>query len=155
MRTLIDYLSGLVGTYVQVERGGPDACQGWVASIQADYLTIVSATGDALHLPLRHIRSLTPVPPLPDEPCPAAFETQPPTFVDLLLSSIGKLVRLYHAGPEVSVGTLREATQDFLLLEAPTGDMVCYFSFHVRSLYVVPRGVTQPEVITEVDAPGR
>lgn len=155
MRTLMGYLNGLVGTYAQVERGGPDACQGWVASIQEDYLTIVSATGDALHLPLRHIRSLTPVLPPEDEPCPAAFATQPPTFMDLLLSNIGRQVRLYHAGPEVSLGTLREATPDFLLLEAPGGDMVCYFFFHVRSLYVVPRGPTQPEVTSEVDAPGR
>jgi hypothetical protein len=139
MRSLFDYLTGLVGKFVQVERGGPDACQGWLASVQEDYLTIVAATGDALHLPLRHIRSLTPVQPPPNEPCPAAFEQQPPTFVDLLLSRIGHLVRLYHAGPEVSVGMLREATPDFLLLEDSAGDMVCYLSFHVRSLYVVPK----------------
>lgn len=139
MRTLIDYLSGLVGTYVQVERGGPEACQGWVASIQEDYLTIAAATGDELHLPLRHIRSLTPIRPPYDEPCPAAFAPQPPTFLEVLLSSIGQFVRLYHAGPEVSVGILREATPDFLLLEDSTGETVCYLFFHVRSLYVVPR----------------
>lgn len=139
MRTLFDYLTGLVGKYVQVERGGPDACQGWLAPVQQDYLTLVATTGDALHLPVRHIRSLTPIPPPPDEPCPAAFEPQPPTFADLLLSRVGQWVRLYHAGPEVSVGILREATPDFLLLEDSVGNMACYLFFHVRSVYVVPK----------------
>ncbi|MDF2626465.1 MAG: hypothetical protein K0R39_296 [Symbiobacteriaceae bacterium] len=155
MRTLFDYLNGLVGTYVQVERGGPDACQGWFASAQDDYLTIVSGTGDALHLPLRHVRSITPVPPPTDERRPAAYAVRPPTFLDLLLGSVGQVVRIYHAGPEVSVGTLREATQDFLLLEDMAGDIVCYFSFHVRSLYVVPRARPSRRDISEVDAPGR
>ncbi|MDB4896004.1 MAG: spore coat protein [Firmicutes bacterium] len=129
------YLRGLLGRAVQVERGGPEACQGWLQAVCSDYLTLRAEDCSDLYLPLRHIRSVTPFPDLP--PLDAAPEADlPATFAALLAASIGRTVRLYHAGPEVSFGLLRDCASDHLIMEALTGENVCYTLFHIRSLHL-------------------
>jgi spore coat protein B len=136
---LIGHLRSLVGRLVQVERGGPEACQGWLQAVCADYLTLRSDDGADLYLPLHHIRSVTPA-NVPASAAAGPTGGQPDTFVGLLQQNQGRRVRLYHAGPEVSVGILQAAASDSLLLEVPTGELVCFTLFHIRSLYVPAEG---------------
>lgn len=135
MGSFAGYLTGLQGHFVQVERGGPDACRGWLRSVQSDYLTLWAAGGCELHLPLHHLRSVTPHPPPAAAPPPA--EPPPATFAALLAAVAGRRVRLYHAGPEVGAGVLRECAGDHLLLEVAPDQVACYALFHVRSLTVL------------------
>lgn len=139
MDGFIHYLQGLLGACVQVERGGPEACQGWLQSVQADYLTLHSADHAELHLPLHHIRSVTLVPGVPPSTVPPLPDALP-VFAEVLKASVGRVVRLYHAGPEVSVGILRSAAADHVLLETTAGEMVCFALFHIRSLYLPAEG---------------
>jgi len=131
------YLRGLLGAFVQVERGGPEACVGWVVHVLPDYLTVRSEAGEDLHLPLHHIRSITPLPdplaPLGGGPAPAP---PPETFVALLELNQGRYIRLYHAGPEVCSGILREAGPEYVLIEVGPGEIACFTCFHIRSLFV-------------------
>lgn len=140
MKKLREYLAGLVGTYVQIERGGPEACQGWLDSVQEDYLTITAKAAGALYLPLQHIRSVSMLPAPPDEVPPAPPDLLPPVFGQLLSASVGRPIRIYHAGPEVSFGILREATDEYLVLEEAAGQIACFSLFHIRSLYLLPSG---------------
>jgi spore coat protein B len=147
MEAFTSYLLGLLGTFVQIERGGPEACQGWLQAVHADYLTLRAGEASDLHLPLRHIHSVTPLPGLEHPIASAADEGQPDTFTDLLKAHLGFTVRLYHTGPEVSLGTLLACSADHLILETAPGEHVCYTMFHIRSLYLV-RGdadLTSPE----------
>ncbi len=140
MDALIRYLQGLLGACVQIERGGPEACQGWLNSVQSDYLTLRSADAEKLYLPLHHIRSVTllrEIPPLPADPEQPA---PPPAFADILQANIGAIVRLYHAGPEMSLGRLCACTDDYLVLETLDGETVCFALFHIRSLYLPAEG---------------
>ncbi|HEY3364025.1 MAG TPA: hypothetical protein VGK74_03080 [Symbiobacteriaceae bacterium] len=130
------YLCGLQGAYVQLERAGPDACQGWLVFVQDDYLTLRAPEGGDLHLPLHHIRSVSRFPPPDPYPLQAGDNRPPQTFAELLSLNQGRHVRLYHAGPEVTVGILRESGADHLVLEVATDEIVGFARFHVRSLYV-------------------
>lgn len=142
MDALIGYLQGLQGVFVQVERGGPQACEGWLHAVQTDYLTLRSPEGADLYLPLRHIRSVTPLPPPEGENRPAAGEGAPAaSFADLLRRAVGRRVRLYHAGPEVSAGRLESCAPDHLLLTLDSGETVCFTLFHIRSLYLPAPGL--------------
>lgn len=138
------YLLGLQGEWVQLERGGPEACLGWLQSVQADYLTLRYEDGSELHLPLHHIRSVTRVPLQVPVLTPPDGPTPPPTFRELLAASRGRLVRLYHAGPEMSVGILRDCAEDHLLLEIAQDEVVCYSLFHIRSLYLFTLDAAAP-----------
>jgi hypothetical protein len=131
------YLLGLKGQFVQLERGGPDACQGWVQSVQVDYLTLRCTEGGELHLPLRHIRSVTPLPPPAESICPSEIAVPPTTVTELLVTNRGKHLRLYYSGPEMSIGILRECAEDHLLLEVTPSEVICYSLFHIRSIYVL------------------
>jgi hypothetical protein len=142
MDALIGYLQGLQGVFVQLERGGPEACQGWLLSVQSDYLTLRSPEGADLHLPLHHIRSVTPLPPPPEAAMPAdTGSALPATFAELLREQVGRRVRLYHAGPEVSAGRLEGCAPDHLLLALDSGETVCFTLFHLRSLYLPAPGL--------------
>ena len=147
MDALIRHLRKQVGRFVQVERSGPEACQGWLQAVCADYLTLRSDQGTDLYLPLHHIRSVTPL-PIPAGPPAPGTTGQPDTFVGLLQQQVGRRVRLYHAGPEVSVGVLEACEPDHLLLALPSGEVACFTLFHVRSLYVPAEGeeIILPEI---------
>lgn len=125
--------------FVQVERDGPDACQGWLASVRTDYLTLQAPGGALLHLPLHHIRSVTPGAP-PGDRCggPDVDLQTPGNFAELLALHLDRPVRLYHAGPEVSAGILRHCDTDHVLLEVADGALVCFARFHIRSLFPLP-----------------
>ncbi len=132
------YLRGLQGKYVQLERGGPEACQGWLYSVHHDYLTLRSEDGADLHLPLHHIRSVTSLHELvPDSPPPEGVAPEAETFLQLLKMNVDRRVGLYHAGPEVCTGRLQEVAQDHLVLEVAPGETTCFTTFHVRSFYVL------------------
>lgn len=137
MHGFTGYLRGLLGACVQLERGGPEACQGRLASVQEDYLTLRASVGGDLHLPLHHIRSVTPLAPPDGTQAPAAHAL-PPTFAELLASHRDRCVRLNHAGPELSTGVLRSCDEDHLLVEVSPDETACFTLFHVRSLYVPP-----------------
>lgn len=139
MDALIRHLRQQVGRFVQVERSGPEACQGWLQAVCADYLTLRSDLGADLHLPLHHIRSVTPL-SVPAAPVPLDSGGQPETFAHLLQQQVGQRVRLYHAGPEVSVGVLEACEADHLLVALPSGEVACFVLFHIRSLYVPAEG---------------
>jgi hypothetical protein len=135
VETLVRYLSDLQGAFVQVERGGPEACQGWLDSVQADYFTLVADCGAELHLRLHHIRSVTPLPtPAPRREARAKSGGRPPTFAELLAVHLGRQVRLNHAGPESCTGELRAVAPDYAVLETNPGQPVCFPLFHIRSL---------------------
>lgn len=121
-----------------MDRRGPASRRGWLQSVQDDYCTLWCEDGALLHLPLHHIRSVTPLaPPVGEIDLPSG--SQPPaTFAEFLSAHLGKRVRLYHVGPETSVGTLRECDTDHVLLEMQSGQIICFTVFHIRSVWVLP-----------------
>ena len=139
MKDFVRYLRDLQGRCVQVERGGPEACQGWLMDVKADYLALTGEEGSTLYLPLHHVRSITPLPAPALPPVPGAAQPAPENFAELLRANLGAPVRLYHAGPEVSFGILKTCAADHLLLESDSGEIACFTLFHIRSLLFHPQ----------------
>lgn len=136
MQSFRRHLCDLLGAFVQLERGGPDACRGWLVHVKTDYVTLRSPERSDLHLPIHHIRSVTRL--SPECHCPDLAQEDPPpeSFAELLALQVGQWVRLYHSGPELTVGILRACDQDHLLVEIAPEHETCFALFHVRSLMV-------------------
>lgn len=151
------YLTDRLGQLVQLDRDGPFACQGWIVNVGFDYLTLYCFDKTRLHLPLHHIRSVTPLPKLETESDPPPpVEEWPETFADLSTRYIGQEVQLYHAGPEITIGTLLACTEDYLLVEVAPDDHVCHNRFHLRSLCLFtesPPGLEGPGPFDYPDPP--
>lgn len=139
MESLVHVLRGWLGSTVQAERSGPEACEGVLAAVCDDYLLLRSWEGFDLYLPLWHVRSVTRLAePAPDfQPVDMAVSS----FREVVRSHTGQQVRLYHAGPEVSVGELLECGDDHLLLRTSPEEVVCFALFHLRSLFPVPESL--------------
>jgi hypothetical protein len=73
-------------------------------------------------------------------------EESPETFLEILQQSQDRLVRIYHAGPELCFGKLVGCGDGHLLVEAVTGEVTCFSSWHVRSLAMLT-----PEMIRDVE----
>jgi spore coat protein B len=146
MDSFLQYLNGLVGTVVQLERGGPDSCQGHLQAVYQDYVTLIDDQGAPIYLPVHHLRSVTQL-ILSDQPTvPLPTEEGPETFLELLQRSRDRLVRVYHAGPELCYGRLVGCGDSHLLVEAVTGELTCFSSWHVRSLSMLT-----PEMISDLE----
>jgi len=146
MEALVQYLRQWLGSPVQLERGGPEACEGLLTAVRADYLSLRSVDGIDLYLPLRHIRSVTLLdatgaPPPADPEPPAGPEPLPDTFLELAQQLTGKPVRLYHAGSEMTVGHLTACTSDYLAVLSSDALHICFPLYHIRSLLVLPEPV--------------
>lgn len=149
MHDLHHYLTSLQGEFVLLNGGGPEACQGWLALVQTDYLTLLSDEGAELHLPLHHLRTIQPQSTAAADRRPSSAPT-PPTFTELLTSSLGQEVRLNHGGPDVAAGMLRVAAADYVLLEIVPDGLLCFPLFHIRSFYVqaaTPASARYPETL--------
>ena len=146
MAAFRQYLGDLQGRFVQVGRGAPDACCGWLQSVQADFITLFCPDFGILHLPAHHIRSIGPAPA--PEASPVIGEPVPQTFVQLLVAHAGLPVRLNHACPESTAGTLLAVAADHLVLAIEPEEVVCFPLFHVRSLSV-PESVAPPAGVAE------
>lgn len=141
MEALVRHLQRWLGSPVQLERGGPEACEGLLTAVQADYLCLRSVDGMDLYLPLRHVRSITLLGAAAAPPPPAEAEQLPATFVELAQQLTGTFVRLYHAGAEMTAGHLLECTSDYLAVRSSEGEEICFPLYHLRSLLVLPEPV--------------
>jgi spore coat protein B len=150
MDSFLQYLNGLVGRFVQVERGGPEACQGHLQAVHDDYVTLIDEQGAPMYLPTQHIRSVTAL-PTPDQPLAVTpAETNPSTFLELLQSCQDRMVRVYHAGPELCYGKLAGIGSNHLMVEAITGEATCFSLWHVRSVYLLtPEMIPDPEQLAQ------
>lgn len=148
MDSFLQYLLGLVGMTVQVERSGPESCRGFLQAVHREYLILVDDWGAPIYLPIHHIRSVSRL-EIPDHPLlPLPMETGPDSFQELLRGCLGRLIRVYHAGPELCYGTLVSCGDHHLVLEALDGEQICFATWHLRSL-ALPTEVIFPDPESE------
>lgn len=90
-------LESLTGTHIGL-KPTEDDFTGRLISVQTDYMTLCTKTGQQIHYPLKDIRSiLTDITEWPNtESLPVTCETFPQTFSSLLLSFIKKMVSINH-----------------------------------------------------------
>lgn len=129
MESFSGRLRELQGKRVCLERGGPHMLQGSVVGVKADYLVMADDYGGLIHIPTRHLKSVSwdissdqemTVCSYPN--AMATVSSLPDTFAGLVASLRGSPVQVNEDGPEKVQGILLEAGTDHLRLVTNQGN---------------------------------
>lgn len=112
-----DFLEGLIGSYVRVNRGGPESQKGTIVSLGVDYFGLENEKGESHYYQLRHLKSITQntkdggVGDLEwgEEDIAEDFET-------LLQSFKYRWVKINRGGPEKIEGILQDVSGGYVTL---------------------------------------
>ncbi|WP_166703571.1 spore coat protein [Bacillus albus] len=111
------FLEGLIGSYVRVNRGGPESQKGTIVSLGVDYFGLENEKGENHYYQLRHLKSITRntkdggVGDLEwgEEDIAEDFET-------LLQSFKYRWVKINRGGPEKIEGILQDVSGGYVTL---------------------------------------
>ncbi|MFD3446174.1 hypothetical protein ACFDTO_16390 [Microbacteriaceae bacterium 4G12] len=128
-------LHSLIGSYVQLNLGGPEKREGILLKVYGDYCALYSDE-DVLYYQLQHIKSYTQ--PIEDEDEDEEQEELPMTipgkrFVDILDRLKGQDIQINRGGPQKVEGTITGRNRDFLLLEADE-ELLHIPIFHIQNI---------------------
>ncbi|PGZ00178.1 spore coat protein [Bacillus cereus] len=112
-----DFLESLIGSYVKVNRGGPESQKGTIVSIGADYFLLQNEKGEHHYYQLRHLKSITQNAKdggigdfeWSEEDIAEDFET-------LLQGFKYRWVKINRGGPEKIEGILQDVSNDYVTL---------------------------------------
>ncbi|EJQ44115.1 spore coat protein [Bacillus wiedmannii] len=112
-----DFLKDLIGSYVRVNRGGPESQKGTIVSLGVDYFGLENEKGENHYYQLRHLKSITQntkdggVGDLEwgEEDIAEDFET-------LLQSFKYRWVKINRGGPEKIEGILQDVSGGYVTL---------------------------------------
>ncbi|PEC20655.1 spore coat protein [Bacillus cereus] len=112
-----DFLESLIGSYVRVNRGGPESQKGTIVSIGADYFLLQNEKGEHHYYQLRHLKSITQNTKdggigdfeWSEEDIAEDFET-------LLQGFKYRWVKINRGGPEKIEGILQDVSNDYVTL---------------------------------------
>ncbi|EJR56275.1 hypothetical protein IIO_05368 [Bacillus cereus VD115] len=112
-----DFLKDLIGSYVRVNRGGPESQKGTIVSLGADYFGLENEKGENHYYQLRHLKSITKNTKdggIGDFGW--AEEDIAEDFESLLQSFKYRWVKINRGGPEKIEGILQDASSDYVTL---------------------------------------
>ena len=112
-----DFLKDLIGSYVRVNRGGPESQKGIIVSVCADYFVLQNEKGEYHYYQLRHLKSITKNTKdggigdsgWSEEDSAEDFET-------LLQGFKYRWVKINRGGPEKIEGILQDVSCDYVTL---------------------------------------
>ncbi|KAB2445725.1 spore coat protein [Bacillus luti] len=112
-----DFLKDLIGSYVRVNRGGPESQKGTIVSLGADYFGLENEKGESHYYQLSHLKSITQNTKdggigdfeWAEEDIAEDFET-------LLQGFKYRWVKINRGGPEKIEGILQDASGGYVTL---------------------------------------
>ncbi|MED2037275.1 spore coat protein [Bacillus wiedmannii] len=112
-----DFLKDLIGSYVRVNRGGPESQKGTIISVCPDYFVLQNEKGELYYYQLSHLKSITKNAKdcgssdseWEDCECAEDFEALLQTFKCCW-------VKINRGGPEKVEGILQDVSCDFVTL---------------------------------------
>nr|MBU6863886.1 hypothetical protein [Streptococcus oralis] len=54
-----DFLKDLIGSFVRVNRGGPESQKGTIVAVCSDYFVLKNEKGELYYYQIRHLKSVT------------------------------------------------------------------------------------------------
>ncbi len=128
----------LVGRFVQVYKGGPEATVGMVVEVNEDFLVLQTVSAEMIYYTLKHIKSII-------EDSQARFNvivnplestefTQAQNVQELYSTFIGEVVRINRGGPESRIGTFIDSKGDYFALFSESDGLLIYPKEHIKSL---------------------
>ncbi|MGG0457808.1 spore coat protein [Bacillus mycoides] len=112
-----DFLKDLIGSYVRVNRGGPESQKGAIVSVCGDYFVLQNEKGEYHYYQLGHLKSITKNTKdggigdsvWSEEDSAEDFET-------LLQGFKYRWVKINRGGPEKIEGILQDVSSDYVTL---------------------------------------
>ncbi|QUG82294.1 spore coat protein [Bacillus nitratireducens] len=112
-----DFLEDLIGSYVRINRGGPESQKGAIVSVYADYFVLQNEKGEYHYYQLRHLKSITKNTKdggIADSG--GAEEDAAEDFETLLQGFKYRWVKINRGGPEKIEGILQDVSSDYVTL---------------------------------------
>ncbi|PES83337.1 spore coat protein [Bacillus cereus] len=112
-----DFLEGLIGSNVRVNRGGPESQKGTVVSMGGDYFVLQNEKGEHHYYQLRHLKSITKNTKdsgIADSG--GSEEDSAEDFETLLQGFKYRWVKINRGGPEKIEGILQDVSSDYVTL---------------------------------------
>ncbi|GAB6436704.1 spore coat protein B [Bacillus luti] len=112
-----DFLKDLVGSYVRVNRGGPESQKGTIISVCSDYFVLKNEKGELYYYQLRHLKSITKnTKESGPSDCEGSDCECAEDFEALLQSFKYCWVKINRGGPEKVEGILQDVSCEFVTL---------------------------------------
>lgn len=145
-----DFLEGLIGSDVRVNRGGPESQTGTIVSIGADYFLLQNEKGEHHYYSLRHLKSITKNTKdggIADSG--GAEEDAAEDFETLLQGFKYRWVKINRGGPEKIEGILQDVSSGYVTLIIKE-ELVLIALSHIKSVnYNAPGSAENDESSNE------
>ncbi|HFK1453340.1 spore coat protein [Bacillus pacificus] len=112
-----DFLEDLIGTFVRVNRGGPESQKGTIVAVCSDYFVLKNEKGELYYYQIRHLKSITKnVKDCKADDCGWLECECEGDFEKLLQSFKYRWVKINRGGPEKVEGILQDVSCEFVTL---------------------------------------
>jgi spore coat protein B len=132
-----DFLKDLIGSFVRVNRGGPESQKGTIVAVCSDYFVLKNEKGELYYYQIRHLKSVTKN----AKDCKADdcrwLECED-DFEKLLQSFKYCWVKINRGGPEKVEGILQDVSCEFVTLIVKE-EVILVAVSHIKSVTVACR----------------
>jgi hypothetical protein len=118
-------LESLIGTQVRFEQPGDIGLAGRLVNVQEDYATIYTDTGQMIHYPYDHVKSVTANMTEVPETVPLSVLDFPCTFYELLSTFRKRMIKIEN-GEGTRTGVLTDVTEDHVCIVLNMNERIFY-----------------------------
>ncbi|ALQ66180.1 MULTISPECIES: hypothetical protein [Bacillus] len=131
-----NFLKDLIGSFVRVNRGGPEAQKGTIVAVCSDYFVLRNEKGELYYYQIRHLKSVTKnVKDCKADDCEWLECECEDDFEKLLQSFKYRWVKINRGGPEKVEGILQDVSCEFVTLIVKEEVILVAIS-HIKSVTV-------------------
>lgn len=132
------FLESLKGRMVTIYRHGPESKTGRLLDVQSDYIVLKVEDNKIVYYQIRHVKSISE----DSKANQPVFEQdeeqefiQEQSFSELFHQLKNEKIQINQGGPDMAVGTLVEASNDFIVLAMEDSEIVYFNLHHVKSAF--------------------
>ncbi|MBS9805691.1 spore coat protein [Bacillus cereus] len=132
-----DFLKDLIGSFVRINRGGPESQKGTIVAVCSDYFVLKNEKGELYYYQIRHLKSVTKN----AKDCKAddcGWLECEDDFEKLLQSFKYCWVKINRGGPEKVEGILQDVSCEFVTLIVKE-EVILVAVSHIKSVTVACR----------------
>lgn len=131
-----DFLKDLIGSFVRVNRGGPESQKGTIVAACSDYFVLKNEKGELYYYQIRHLKSVTKnAKDCKADDCGWLECECEDDFEKLLQSFKYRWVKINRGGPEKVEGILQDVSCEFVTLIVKE-EVILVAVAHIKSVTV-------------------
>ncbi|PEY59658.1 spore coat protein [Bacillus cereus] len=140
-----DFLKDLIGSFVRVNRGGPESQKGTIVAVCSDYFVLKNEKGELYYYQIRHLKSITKnAKDCKADDCRSLECECEDDFEKLLQSFKYCWVKINRGGPEKVEGILQDVSCEFVTLIVKE-EVILVAVSHIKSVTVPCRESEESE----------